>query len=206
MHLPLIALTQPNMGGRLFSKMFIPSVDGEMDFSHLPYEQQGLVRSMNRSAKLAVACALKMEPEAREVLSRFKETTAVYCATEPATPNQQLVLEMLNQEPSDLAKAYSQTVSPKWGLQCGASMVAPSLSIFLGAEGGVHTFSSGRHSLQQALAQAQLDLRLGDVTIAVVCAVNSAEDVFVIDRARRKTPGVELVEGASIAILRRPDE
>lgn len=126
----------------------------------LPFALQGLVRSMNRSARLLARCALKLEPSQRKFIARHAADTAIYCAVEPAVTSLDI----------------SRPIPPKRALQDGASLVAPSLSIVLGAEGGVHTFSHGRFACVQALRQAQIDLRLSTVRVALVCAVSSKSE------------------------------
>lgn len=179
--------------------MFIPTLDGEWSFAHLPFHQQGLARSLNRSAELLVACALRFEAAEREAIAREGKDVGIYCAVEPTNAPVPQVMQLVSQAQGSVAKSYAQLMPPKWGLQCGASLVAAAVSIVLGVEGGVHTFCSAENACLHSLVQAQMDLRLGHIRAALVCAVNSKEDPFVVERHRRE--GLEFAEGAAIVKL-----
>lgn len=179
--------------------MFIPARDGGLDLDQLPQEQQKMLRSMNRSAQLLARCAVNLNPEELNFL-RSKET-GVYCAAEPVTAMQAEVAQFLNRPSGSLAKSYSQMIPPKWGLQCGASLVAACVSIQLKAEGGVHTFSHGRMACRHAWEQACLDLASGQVEAAILCSVSSHEDPIVQRRHKQMEPELTPTEGAVIAVL-----
>lgn len=159
---------------------------------------------MNRAAQLLARCALDFTREEIEFLAC--RVAGVYCAAEPATAMQAEVAEFLNRSLGSLSKGYAQNVPPKWALQCGASLIAASVSIQLKAEGGVHTFSHKRMACRHAWDQARLDLALGEVDAAIVCSVASFEDPIVLDRQRKMGAGRAIKEGAVLAVLARSEK
>lgn len=175
------------MNSAVSAHALLAPADHLPDLELVPPSHPGLFRAMSRPGLLMAACARLLPSGAMNSIRENPLRTALYCACDTVTAEHDEIL--------------ANRVPPKWGLQTTPGLAASSVSILLGIEGGVHSFSHSEAACFHALDQAQMDLAANLVDFAVVAAAVSKVDPII--NARYGRP---LQDGAGLLLLSRGAE
>lgn len=159
-------------------------------------------RTMSRAALLLCAVALPAREALKEHQARAKFRVGLYGAVHhgPEPYEQARAIPDVDEE---FASQYKKLVPPTAYLKVLPNLAVAHVGIFLDIVGPTSVFVHPRIGSLHALLQAEYDLELGMVDVALVCAASSIfDDPLLLASTRTTTPGeVAIGEGASALIL-----
>jgi hypothetical protein len=157
-------------------------------------------RSMSRAALFLSHICFDLAPVLRPYLEKSPYTVGIYCAVENGPIDGPSSAKMLDVEPEKFAEIYRKLRNPKMYLKQLPNLVPAQLGIFLSIQGIMNVYTHSEQAGIQALEQAEIDLKSGEVDAALVCASHAFDDYLVVKRTRETDPRI-LSEGAAGLLL-----
>lgn len=159
-------------------------------------------RSMSRASVLLHAVGLGFRDVIAPYIAADPFSVGIYCALNNGPEDYHAAEKILvNGDEVGFAAEYRQLKNPKHYLKQLPNLAPAQLGIFLGCMGPTVTCTHSRFGSLHAVEAAQMDLSLGIVHYAIICASFAHEDPLLSLRTRSQlSETVTLSEGA-VAVL-----
>lgn len=221
---PLVENLENNLVKVLWQKLWIPDLnessenwedetftDTIANVRRIPIENSDIsvpdpkaMRSMSRASILMSGMAEEMRPILQPYLEKSPFSVGIYCAVENGPIDGPSTAEILNRSTEkfdfQFAEAYRKLRNPKMYLKQLPNLAPAQLGISLGIQGPMNVYTHSLYACQQALEQAEMDLRMGSVEAALVITAHAFDDFWVVKRTRLQDERT-ICEGAAAQIL-----
>jgi hypothetical protein len=189
-----------------FEPVYRDSIDGLIRYpeesANIKIHDPRAFRSMSRASVLLSNVCLGLGEVIDPYLKRSPFSVGLYCAVENGPMDPESTVAVVNAPPEKFADVYRKAKNAKMYLKQLPNVVSAQLSIFLNVQGPMTVYLNSLYAVEQALIDAETDLRSGTVEAAVVCATHAFDDFLIVKRSRSEDPR-PLAEGAAVLVIGR---
>lgn len=161
---------------------------------------------LNRKAMLLAAVGLQSRPLLASLIEEDPFSVGLYCAAEKGPGDFNVTYRMIGEDLEQFATIYKGNRSPKRFFKEIANIPVSHLGMFLGITGPHLAFTNSNWACLHALEQAELDLEMGVVKAALVCAAFAIEDPIAVLRLQRQLSPTSVMVEAAAALILLPDQ